>query len=916
MAQTITVGRLRVPVIGDPRPLKSALNQALGFARTFSRLLRSAVKVAAIGLGAVTAAATAAGLGLRKLAIEAQPLPGIMRAFEIQAQRSGLSLDALRDAAQGTITDMELMRQANIALTGAGDELAKAFGKELPTLLMGARAAAQAQGKSVEYMFDSIVSGVKRATPLLIDNTGLVLKLGEVNQKWADAAGISVEQMMAQQKSLAILEATTKAANRLIDEMGGLTLTSAQRADRVAISFQNWAHQAGLALLPAMDSINDNLYRLINDIGPKVVNLFQTRIGPGIAALADIFTDMSTKAVETGTNLVNKYGKKLADFAYRALKWGIEVSSQFAIGLIRGASTAIVQAMKFIGSLLTFWMGPGSPPRIAPNIDKYGLNAAAEFLQGFAEADFDLLEGFQSKLQSALGALVGAGSLVAKDSEGLFRDLSMQVTRAVDAFRESGKVPVELFTRLERTGGRLGVELADLARLQFKLAAATDRYRQAEERLKAVQEAREDAQTDLDRIMREYNKMLEAGAPKAELAAKRAEFLAAKKRLDVAEDEIFAAEEKKDAAEDALDPLQKQLKLQERLVEQLASMIDAQKQVAKEIAKAAEVGGIGAEAVAPAIAAPDTSPLENAFNEAKDRIKAALEEAFSPLARVFDELDVAYVKVHTAWEGLQADFDRFWNHPTVVAVREWFKKLFPNMTLQRLALLAGAIVGISAVLVPLITTVGLLTAGLVLMVNPLTGLVAVILVLTRLWYAHGETVKRTVGEMGQAIKTWWDDDVKWRLERLQEWLAEKIPGALTTLINLFVPAALTMSGSVQDVLNVVNSLWEGLKNLWAWLRDNVLKIQIKLPEVPEWAKAWIKTESPKLAIHHAYERLWRDLDKQSMNLGPSMMAMATAGARNIDQSRTTTNYNQLTVHTRATTGTYLADYHTAAGMAR
>ncbi len=89
------------------------------------------------------------------------------------------------------------MQQANTALAGSSGQLATEMGAALPKLLEAARAAAKlnpAYGDA-EFMFQSLVGGIKRGTPLLIDNTGIVLKVGEATEAYAKSIGKSVTEL-------------------------------------------------------------------------------------------------------------------------------------------------------------------------------------------------------------------------------------------------------------------------------------------------------------------------------------------------------------------------------------------------------------------------------------------------------------------------------------------------------------------------------------------------------------------------------------------------------------------------------------------------------------------------------------------------------------------------------------------------
>lgn len=147
-------------------------------------------------------------------------------------------LDRLSAAAGGTITEMTLMQQANSALAGTTGQLSQEMAAALPKLLEAGRAAAKlnpAYGDAA-FMFQSLVSGVKRGTPMLIDNTGITLKVGEANEAYAKSIGKSVTELTAQERSIAILRATLQGADTLITQAGGSTLSMAEKMMRSTVA--------------------------------------------------------------------------------------------------------------------------------------------------------------------------------------------------------------------------------------------------------------------------------------------------------------------------------------------------------------------------------------------------------------------------------------------------------------------------------------------------------------------------------------------------------------------------------------------------------------------------------------------------------------------------------------------------------
>ena len=97
------------------------------------------------------------------------------RAFEA-LDRPDL-LDNLRKATKGTVNDLELMKAANMA---------KDFRiplEDLGKYLEFAQLKAQQTGQSVEYMTNSIVTGLGRKSVLILDNLGL--SAAEINEQMA-----------------------------------------------------------------------------------------------------------------------------------------------------------------------------------------------------------------------------------------------------------------------------------------------------------------------------------------------------------------------------------------------------------------------------------------------------------------------------------------------------------------------------------------------------------------------------------------------------------------------------------------------------------------------------------------------------------------------------------------------------------
>jgi len=132
-------------------------------------------------------------------------------------------LNQLKDAAGGTIDDLSLMSSTATLLAGTSGDLATNLANATPQLLEIARAANKLNPSlgDTAFLYESISKGIKRASPLILDNLGIVVKVGEANKIYAEQLGKSVKELTAAEKQQALLNATLKSGKTLIEQAGG-----------------------------------------------------------------------------------------------------------------------------------------------------------------------------------------------------------------------------------------------------------------------------------------------------------------------------------------------------------------------------------------------------------------------------------------------------------------------------------------------------------------------------------------------------------------------------------------------------------------------------------------------------------------------------------------------------------------------
>lgn len=269
-----------------------------GVAQRASGLVSGAFKAMAIGVGGAVAGIGAVGGGLAKLAYDASVLPGIESVFKNMTTSMGVDADALmgkmREASYGAVKDFDLMKSANKAMVGAGGEFGKMFAESLPTLMKVSREAAKAQGLSVEYMYDSIVTGVKRMSPMILDNLGFQFSLTEANEKYAASVGKTANELSKQEKQQALLMAVLDAGNRLIDETGGHVDSVQKDVIAWGTALKNVKDRVGIELVPILQTFMNIIGKPTQGMQDAIVGVAKRFTGWLIPAIEAVSLAIST----------------------------------------------------------------------------------------------------------------------------------------------------------------------------------------------------------------------------------------------------------------------------------------------------------------------------------------------------------------------------------------------------------------------------------------------------------------------------------------------------------------------------------------------------------------------------------------------------------------------------------------------
>lgn len=176
-------------------------------------------------------------------------------------------LDQLRNASKGTVDDMKIMSSVMTLAAGASDELAGSMLSAAPQLMEIAKAANKLNPTlgDTTFMFDSLAMGIKRSSPLILDNLGLTIKVEAANQAYAASIGKTVDQLTAEETKMALLKATLEAGKQMMDQVGGSTDSATDSIARMETAIKNTTDALKSKLAPGISDAADAITLMITE---------------------------------------------------------------------------------------------------------------------------------------------------------------------------------------------------------------------------------------------------------------------------------------------------------------------------------------------------------------------------------------------------------------------------------------------------------------------------------------------------------------------------------------------------------------------------------------------------------------------------------------------------------------------------
>lgn len=251
-----------------------AVDEASG---TFKNINKNMATVGA----AITGVGVAGALAIGSLASEAGRAQTVINAFNnMLGKNAPAALDRLKSATRGTVSEIDLMTQANQALLlGIDPDM-------LPSMFEGALAAAQATGRPVSDAIADITTGIGRQSKLILDNLGIIVNVDKAYNDYAETIGKAANELSDAERKTAFMNATMQALQSNAEKIGPIEEGLAIKSERMAAAWEDAKQRLGEQLIPVLELFVDKIVTPVSNFFEKHPTVAKWAAVIGVAGTA------------------------------------------------------------------------------------------------------------------------------------------------------------------------------------------------------------------------------------------------------------------------------------------------------------------------------------------------------------------------------------------------------------------------------------------------------------------------------------------------------------------------------------------------------------------------------------------------------------------------------------------------------
>ena len=177
-------------------------------------------------------------------------------------ESAAAGIGKLRGATRGTVSDFDLLQQANNAMilgvTKNTDEMSQMFDM--------AKRLGDALGRDTASSVESLITGIGRQSRLMLDNIGIIVKSDDAYKNYARELNKTVDELTDAEKKQAFLNAAMDAARDKVSKLPPVTKQTSDQFAEFGATMNNVGSLIGTTIAPQLGDFAEGISDFINDL--------------------------------------------------------------------------------------------------------------------------------------------------------------------------------------------------------------------------------------------------------------------------------------------------------------------------------------------------------------------------------------------------------------------------------------------------------------------------------------------------------------------------------------------------------------------------------------------------------------------------------------------------------------------------
>lgn len=197
---------------------------------------------------------------------EAAKVQGIKAAFEGITGAADDMIVKLREGSLGMMSDAKLMESYNLA----AQLVSKTFADQLPEAMQYLSKVSAATGQDMDYMMTSLVRGVGRMSPMILDNLAIQVSLSEATDRAAQMFGKEAEELTKAEEQAGMMSVVMEKLAANTANMPEIAGTAAAGFATLGATWDNLKVMLGEAFLPTVNAVLGKLMEWAQGAMPQI----------------------------------------------------------------------------------------------------------------------------------------------------------------------------------------------------------------------------------------------------------------------------------------------------------------------------------------------------------------------------------------------------------------------------------------------------------------------------------------------------------------------------------------------------------------------------------------------------------------------------------------------------------------------